>query len=224
MVVSRVTLPHHLRHSTPRSITPRPDSFLPPPRPIARLHPRRPQSTFPSLHVFSTWQCGRIQTLEASHSYTCCAYTTHAPVSPHTRTRISTHAFTLTCRICPTKNFSRQNKENKHPPSLRLAGLCFPCPNEWSPRGHAYLHASMQNKTRAASRAFLCQCAHRPRVPIIIVATRCHRGSAAIVVVQFSCDSVRRSTELKQRQQKTSRAHLLPCPKRYMFSNPATLH
>jgi hypothetical protein len=127
-----------LYHSPPRSITPRPDSIPSPPRPIAVPHPRRPQSTLPS-HVNSTWQPSP-QTLEASHSCTCCTYTTHAASSPHTRTRISMHASTRTRRICPTRNFLHKNKEtNIDNPCL--AGLCFPCPNEWPPRGtHTCMH------------------------------------------------------------------------------------
>lgn len=168
MVVSRVALPHGLvRYSTPRSITPRPDSFLPPPRPIARLHPRRPQSTFPSLHVFSTWQCAAaaaaaaiaIQTLEASHSYTCCAYTTHAPVSPHTRTRISMHACSHPdMPHLPYRERLTQEQRNKHHPSLPRRPV-LPLPERMASTRHAYMHASMQNRTRAASRAFQCSLA-----------------------------------------------------------------
>lgn len=160
MVVSRVALPHDLvRYSTPRSITPRPDSFLPPPRPIARLHPCRPQSTFPSLHVFSTWQCGRIQTLEANHSCTCCTYTTHASVSPHTCARISMHACSHPdIPHLPYQERLAQEQRNKHHPSLPRRPV-LPLPERMASTRHAHMHASMQNRTRAASRAFLCSLA-----------------------------------------------------------------
>lgn len=129
-----LTLVCRLYHSPPRSITPRPDSIPSPPRPIAVPRPRRPQihSSPCEFHVAAI--------AEASHSYTCCAYTTHAASSPHTRTRISTHASTRTCRICPPKNFPHKDKGNKHHHPC-LAGLCFPCPSEWPPRGtHTCMH------------------------------------------------------------------------------------
>lgn len=202
-----------LYHSTPRSITPGPDSIPSPHRPIAAPRPRRPKSTLlpspcelhvaaiatnfgsePLLHLlYLHYTCSQLATYSHTHKHAC-VY----PGMPH----------------LPYQELLTPEQRKQTSPSLPRRPV-LPLPERIVSTRHAYLHASMQNKTRAASRAFLCQCAHRPRVPIIIiiVATRCHHGPAAIVV-QPSCDFVRRSPELKQRKQEThTPCHALPCPR-----------
>jgi hypothetical protein len=138
---SRATLPY----STPRSITPSPDSsFLQTPRPIAVPRHQSMNPPFPP-HVLPTWQCAaaiQLQTLEASHSHTCCTYTTHAPARHNW---ILSHAYPC-MHACihphtPHASSHRTKKTNIIIPASPR--LCFPpCPNEWPPRGtYTYTHA-----------------------------------------------------------------------------------
>ena len=128
----------------------------------------------PLLHLlYLHYTCSQLATYSHTHKHAC-VY----PDTPH----------------LPYQEFLTQEQRNKHRQSLPRRPV-LPLPERMASTRHAYMHASMQSKTRAASRAFLYQCAHRPRVPIIIAATRCDRG-----VQLISC--VRRSTELKQRKQK----------------------
>lgn len=134
----------HINYAQPR--------LLPsPPRPIAMPHP---QSTIPApceLHVAAI----PIQTLEASHSYICCTYTTHAPSSPHPRTRISLHA----CVYPATPpSSSHKTKKDKHSTILASPPACASCGRTNGLHAmHAYMHVHQCRTKHAQLHVhFLC--------------------------------------------------------------------
>lgn len=158
------TLPN-LCYSTPRSFTPRPDSILPSNSPSNR-HASSSIHNCPH-HVHSTWQCAAaisLQTLEArpaKHVYTTCTYICmHLfATPPHTHMHACIHP---DMPHLPYQELLTHKQRNKHPHPCLASRPVLPVAERMASTRHAYMHATMQNETRAASRAFVCSQAKSP--------------------------------------------------------------